>query len=91
MSIHNLQSRVKLNKIGKRDNKKSLKKHAVSNILALKSTLYASVLRMPSWPLRHLDCDVNVHLSRDLNKSNKFGQMQALTNDNYSEIKCIPH
>ena len=26
------------------------------------------------------------HLSRDLNKSNKFGQMQALKNDNYSEI-----
>ena len=25
--------------------------------------------------------------SRDLNKSNKFGQMQELTNDNYSEIK----
>ena len=25
--------------------------------------------------------------SRDLDKSNKFGQMQELTNDNYSEIK----
>ena len=26
--------------------------------------------------------------SRDLNKSSKFGQMQELTNDNYSEILC---
>ncbi len=25
--------------------------------------------------------------SRDLDKSKKFGQMQELTNDNYSEIK----
>ena len=25
--------------------------------------------------------------SRDLDKSNKFGQMQEVTNDNYSEIK----
>ena len=42
MSIHNLQCRVNLNKIGKRDNKKSLKNTLYSIILALKSTLYAS-------------------------------------------------
>ena len=28
--------------------------------------------------------DLDIH---DLDKSNKFGQMQELTNDNYSEIK----
>ena len=31
MSIHNLQCRVKLNKIGKRDKKKSLKKHCIQD------------------------------------------------------------
>ena len=43
---------------------------------------------MPSWPLRHLDCDVNAFVSPvTRSELNKFGQMQELRNDNYSEIK----
>ena len=45
---------------------------------------------MPSWPLRNFHCDVNVFVSsRGLCNSNKFGQMQELTNDNYSDINPL--
>ena len=39
--------------------------------------------------LRNLHCDANAFVSPVMRsgKSNKFGQMQELTNDNYSEIK----
>ena len=61
----------------------------MSKLLALKSTLYALYLRMPSWPLRKLHCDVNVsfRLPRGLGSLNKFGQIQELINDNYSDNK----
>ena len=47
---------------------------------------------MSSWPLRNLHCDVDIYSfrrSRSLGNSNKFGQMQELTNDNFSDIKLF--
>ena len=42
MSIHNFRCSVQLIKIAKRYEKRMFEKHIVSNMLALKSTLYAS-------------------------------------------------
>ena len=57
MSIHNFRCSVQLINISIRDKNECLKKHIVSKMLALKSTLYASWL--PSWPLSNLHCDVD--------------------------------
>ena len=86
MSIHNLRYSVQLIKIATR-NKKILdkiprfwrfKQHCASHSYVCRHGLYVVYIVTQTSSFRR---------SRDLDKSNKFGQMQELTNDNYSEIK----
>ena len=49
---------------------------------------------MPSWPLRNFNCDANASVSpvtRSGQIKHKFGQMQELTSDNYSEISYVAY
>ena len=74
MSIHNLRYSLQLIKIATRNKQIFEKKFT---ILALQTTLCASQLRLPSWPLRSLHCDANAFVSawsRDLDKSNSLGR-----------------
>ena len=75
MLIHKLQCRVKLNKIGKRDNKKSLKKHDSGTEINSVRVIVTYAVNAFVSPVTRSE------------QIKKFGQMQALTNDNYSEIK----
>ena len=90
MSIHNLQCRVKLNKIGKRDKKKIFEKtHCIqysgTEINFVRVIVTYAVVAFTSFRLWHKRLRFTGHAIWT-NKT-KFGQMQALTNDNYSEIK----
>ena len=86
MSIHNLQYSVQLIKIATR-NKKIFEK--IPRFWRFKQICarHSYVCRHGVYVVYIVTQTPSFRRSRDLDKSNKFRQMQELTNDYYSEIK----
>ena len=82
MSIHNLRYSVQLIKIATR-NKKNPRFWRFKQLCAR----HSYVCRYGLCVVYIVTQTLSFRRSRDLDKSNKFRQMQALTNDYYSEIK----
>ena len=69
-----------------------MKNSIVSKIMARHSARHSYVCRRGLYVIYIVTQTPSFRRSRDLDKSNKFGQMQELTNGNYSEIKlCRPY
>ena len=90
MSICNIRCSVQLIKIATRNEKKKLEKNPLYPRVWRVKQLCAShsyVCRSGLYVIYIVTQKPSFRRSRDLDKSSKFGQMQELTNDNYSEIK----
>ena len=90
MSICNIRCSVQLIKIATRNKQKSFEKNPLyPRFWRIKQLCarHSYVCRRDLYVIYIVTQTPSFHRSRDLDKSNKFGQMQELTNDNYSEIK----
>ena len=89
MSICIVRCSVQLIKIATRNKKNSLKNPLYPRFWRVKQLCarHSYVCRRGLYVIFIVAQTPSFHRSRDLDKSNKFGQMQELTNDNYSEIK----